>query len=670
MGTAARVLPPKGNTAEWYTRRTDFNPLNEEFGFTVDVCAATREAAKVPRFFCPPGVDPSLVGAVATDGLAQSWRGERVWCNPGPYDARSLSLWAKKCASEADNGAELVVLAVPAWTDRGWWQDYVEPALQTGHAEMRRPRGRWRFGWPGCPDGLPGHGGKFPQALVIWRRQAREPPAGGGDAEHLLQSERAARLRAERARIRAEGELAGWLKGVELFRAQAAALEATADALRQQSELNRSGKRRTKVYFARGPTGNIKIGVSANPWARVASLQTGAGGGKIVLLAIVDGGVEDERRLHERFASTRLVGEWFSPTPEILELIASFPPAEDSRHAQTVGATEPPSVTPSVTQEEREKRKRELARTRQRNCRARKGSVTPSVTQGEEKKERLSTSPLPLPPPSVSEKRGSLALVTAAPRDGVRDTRREHHTSASLPAEVQALRSAWNELVAPHGFPAWGERTSKRLLGDAQDALDRRPLEEWQKAFALVPRAPVCRGELGSRQRASLVWLLVGQTREGYEPAECLLTGRWSLDPEPGQETAGVRPPVAHGRPGNRAERLGAEARATVEREQEELCASESQMEALARDDSPAGRLWHVALEEVQRDGRTYALQWLTRMRALAIVDEGLLLLECPDRFFRDWVDDHYRELLERHLSSRGLAGVRYVLPEDAGGTP
>lgn len=224
MGTAAQVRPPPGNTAEWYTRRKDFLPLHEEFSFTLDACAATREAAKVPRFFCPPGVDPQSVGAVAADGLAQSWEGEVVWCNPGPYDARTLARWAAKCVAEASR-ARAIVFAVPAWPDRPWWQDHVKPAVEAGQAEQRFPRGRWRFGWPGQPDGLPGCGGKFPQALVIWRpKQAQARPAGEDDRAQLqaeLLRERETRLRverarhrAERARIRAEGELVGFKAGM------------------------------------------------------------------------------------------------------------------------------------------------------------------------------------------------------------------------------------------------------------------------------------------------------------------------------------------------------------------------------------------------------------------------------------------------------------------------
>ncbi len=60
--------------------------------------------------------------------------------------------------------------------------------------------------------------------------------------------------------------------------------------------------------------------------------------------------------------------------------------------------------------------------------------------------------------------------------------------------------------------------------------------------------------------------------------------------------------------------------------------------------------LWTRTLELLREDGKHYALSWLDRIRALEMRD-GALVLGVPDRFFRDWVDDHYRPLLEEALS-------------------
>jgi chromosomal replication initiator protein len=63
-----------------------------------------------------------------------------------------------------------------------------------------------------------------------------------------------------------------------------------------------------------------------------------------------------------------------------------------------------------------------------------------------------------------------------------------------------------------------------------------------------------------------------------------------------------------------------------------------------------ADELWEKTLALLREDGKSYALTWLDRMQALQLRD-GNLILGVPDRFFRDWVDDHYRPLLEDALS-------------------
>jgi hypothetical protein len=75
------------------------------------------------------------------------------------------------------------------------------------------------------------------------------------------------------------------------------------------------------VYYARRSDGAIKIGMSMNINARMASLRTVA---PVELLASHDGGREAERKMHKRFAAHRLDGEWFSPAPELLDHIAGL----------------------------------------------------------------------------------------------------------------------------------------------------------------------------------------------------------------------------------------------------------------------------------------------------------------------------------------------------------
>jgi hypothetical protein len=80
-------------------------------------------------------------------------------------------------------------------------------------------------------------------------------------------------------------------------------------------------KRQGYVYFASaGADGPIKIGYSANPWARLNDLQNGSPQ-KFELLAVVAGKDADERSYHDQFASLRIQGEWFKRSKELLSLI-------------------------------------------------------------------------------------------------------------------------------------------------------------------------------------------------------------------------------------------------------------------------------------------------------------------------------------------------------------
>ena len=88
-----------------------------------------------------------------------------------------------------------------------------------------------------------------------------------------------------------------------------------------------------------------------------------------------------------------------------------------------------------------------------------------------------------------------------------------------------------------------------------------------------------------------------------------------------------------------------------------------------------AESLWGNLLSLLRTEGKTYALTWLERMHAVAVRD-GQLVLGVPDRFFRDWVDDHYRSLLTQSLarvgSQAGLTGIAYevVDPPPAAALP
>jgi phage N-6-adenine-methyltransferase len=127
---------------DWGTPQELFDRLNQEFHFTLDVCALP-ENAKCKRFFSPK-----------ENGLQQKWTGV-CWMNP-PY-GREIEQWMQKALQESERGATVVCL-VPARTDTEWWHKY---AL---HGEIRFIRGRVKF--QGADATAP-----FPSAIVIFRDQ-------------------------------------------------------------------------------------------------------------------------------------------------------------------------------------------------------------------------------------------------------------------------------------------------------------------------------------------------------------------------------------------------------------------------------------------------------------------------------------------------------------------
>lgn len=132
-----------------------FDPLNERFGFTLDVAAAAHNA-KCERYYDREA-----------DGLQQSWAGERVWCNP-PYS--DLSAWVRKAWAEWPT-AELIVMLLPAnRTEQGWWQDNVEPSRDHPDSPLSVEflRGRLRFIKHGATEVKPNERPPFGCCLLIW----------------------------------------------------------------------------------------------------------------------------------------------------------------------------------------------------------------------------------------------------------------------------------------------------------------------------------------------------------------------------------------------------------------------------------------------------------------------------------------------------------------------
>lgn len=140
----------------------DFALLHERFRFTIDA-AASATNAKLERFW-----------TVEDDALAQSWAGERVWCNP-PYS--DLESWTAKANLEywlRPRRCEVVVMLLPAnRTEQGWWQRQIEPFRDGRYHELTDLTieflpGRMRFDRPGAVIGPKGDRPPFGCCLAIW----------------------------------------------------------------------------------------------------------------------------------------------------------------------------------------------------------------------------------------------------------------------------------------------------------------------------------------------------------------------------------------------------------------------------------------------------------------------------------------------------------------------
>lgn len=141
------------DTDEWATPQYLFEHLNDEFGFTLDVCA-TPENAKCDRYFTRDD-----------DGLKQSWAHEVCWMNP-PY-GRAIGAWMDKALYESRYNGATVVCLVPSRTDTRWWWGTAMTVWPQG---IRFIQGRLKFG--GSKTGAP-----FPSAIVVFRRN---PATEGG----------------------------------------------------------------------------------------------------------------------------------------------------------------------------------------------------------------------------------------------------------------------------------------------------------------------------------------------------------------------------------------------------------------------------------------------------------------------------------------------------------
>lgn len=78
------------------------------------------------------------------------------------------------------------------------------------------------------------------------------------------------------------------------------------------------------VYFVQNShNGLIKIGCTKNKKSRLSALGV-TSDGPIRCLATMPGGLDEERKVHRLFSGSRVQGEWFSCSPELLSFISNL----------------------------------------------------------------------------------------------------------------------------------------------------------------------------------------------------------------------------------------------------------------------------------------------------------------------------------------------------------
>jgi phage N-6-adenine-methyltransferase len=106
-----KLNPFGGNRkGEWETPPELFKKIDEEFHFTLDVCADSSNT-KCSKFITKEQDAEKL----------QSWEGEICWMNPPYYECGK---WIKRAYEESRKDNTIVVCLVPPSTDTKWFHKY------------------------------------------------------------------------------------------------------------------------------------------------------------------------------------------------------------------------------------------------------------------------------------------------------------------------------------------------------------------------------------------------------------------------------------------------------------------------------------------------------------------------------------------------------------------
>lgn len=133
----ARIIytPDSKDSDERSTPDDLYKMLDDEFHFTLDVCASEENAK------C------GLYHTIEIDGLTSNWRNKICFMNP-PYS--NIGRWLEKASCECRINKVIVVCILPCDTSTRWFQNYIwydKPLHRLRpRVELRFPHGRFKFG--------------------------------------------------------------------------------------------------------------------------------------------------------------------------------------------------------------------------------------------------------------------------------------------------------------------------------------------------------------------------------------------------------------------------------------------------------------------------------------------------------------------------------------------
>lgn len=174
---------------------------------------------------------------------------------------------------------------------------------------------------------------------------------------------------------------------------------------------------------------------------------------------------------------------------------------------------------------------------------------------------------------------------------------------------VRELRGIWNSHKAPE-MPLWNETPKARRRAAKARLKERSDFAEWVAIVQRLAQSKFARGLVPGSNGSC--WIADADFLLRPDTGTKVLEGKYD---ERRPRAASQPPPLLPEQP-----------------------------------DNPAGRAWGGLLKSLEKQGKSYALTWLRRLKPLCI-EGGVLHLEAPDRYFIDWVDEHYLEFLEGALS-------------------